>query len=258
MAERCDEASFTSLGVKDSFYHKYWAISMNAAKLDRKRQSWREWNDELDKAVGTLASDDFRFRLMMNVIRDNPAARRNGFLAVWLMRIHAQYAHIAIRRLTDWDKRTYSLRRFLIDVRDHCHALTRNSFVAQYPPAMRDIAPEDFDRLVGKHRGHLPRRVVQRDIRKLDRIDSKLGDVTNKIVAHLERNPKITRHPLWRDVHHAIATLEKLCLKYQLLLRTSCPSTLVPVNAEEMLENFQAPLAGRYARRVRVPRRTYR
>ncbi|UCD73959.1 MAG: hypothetical protein JSV91_09200 [Phycisphaerales bacterium] len=146
---------------------------------------------------------------------------------------YGTHASVGIRRLLDRDKKTFSLRVLLKQIRNNSQVITRRSFVQRYRKELRDVASIEFERIAGSRAKSLPRDVVQKDLNRLVDVTTRIIKTVDKRIAHHERRPRAGRLPKWREIHQAISTMEDITLRYEFILHQSAPSSLRPANIME-------------------------
>jgi len=122
------------------------------------------------------------------ILEANPEALCHGLFNHWMATNYAVATAIGIRRQTDMDRRSVSLRRFL----DHIKAelasrldlLSRKSFVANYRPEFGSVDHREFDRLVGVKKSWVEAAYVHRDIDKVDTVTAGVKHFANRRIAH--------------------------------------------------------------------------
>jgi hypothetical protein len=140
---------------------------------------------------------------------------------------------VAIRRLLDRNRRTYSLIVLLREMAASHELLTRRSYVLRYHRGSGgalplSIAHRVFDDYAGPGRLWVPRSVVTADLRTLDAIAKRTRPIVDKVIAHRDRRRGRLGARTVDDLGKSISVLERTCIRYQLLLLQVAPNKMLP------------------------------
>lgn len=117
----------------------------------------------------------------------------------------------------------------LYQIQDNCEVITRRSYALAYSVDMRDVADADFDDYAGKREDHLPKKTVERDLRRLLAARARLASIINKAILHLDK--KRGRLPVrtWQDFHDVVDVIAKMCNRYVGILEGSEFGSELPI-----------------------------
>ncbi len=173
---------------------------------------------------------------------DSKRIKPNYQIYRWTIRMYGVSAAIGIRRVLDSNTRTYSLLLLLQKIANNPQAITRKSYVASFPKGSRDLGEGGFDRLAGEGAIHLPKSIVEADLRELEQTRARILPDVDKLIAHKERLkfglPK-HRRATFQHLHDAISLLDRMTCRYRLILKRVGNNTLLPGNLDE----FNAEIA---------------
>jgi hypothetical protein len=201
------------------------------------RVKWRRWHDRISNSVGLLVLDAHIFDTSMNTAARDRIVKPQNQIYQWALRVYATHAVIGIRRVLDRDKRTYPLLHLVREIEKQHSILTRRSFVSGYG-ANRDLGDSDFDRIAGRGAAFLPKSTVTRDRRKLERLEQRGRALANKFFAHRDRNRGRIRKRSFKEIRDFLGQIETMCIRYELILRRTEPSTLLPsVDASDTISD---------------------
>lgn len=124
---------------------------------------------------------------------------------------------LAVRKMIDKDKQSYSLRRVLEKLKGQVSAVTREAFRRHYAdggiPA--DLADRDYGVITNKQ-PQLTEAIIEADIGALEKIAEPVKRVVDKAIAHTEKNyANDTTHG---QIDQAIDVLKATYNRYALLL----------------------------------------
>ncbi len=201
---------------------------MRLEEYPEHRERWRGWIGVVEATLVGQVLDNYIFRRAMEVAARDGVVTPTNEVYRWLLRSYGTHVAIAVRRLVDSDDSTYSLMALLKKIEQNPQVITREEFVEGYTGEIRSAAHADFDRLAGPNEPCLPRSVVQKDKEALQALSDKIRPLVDKIIAHHEREPGSVPGITWSDLHDAVETLERMCIKYLLVLKREEPANLMP------------------------------
>ncbi len=129
---------------------------------------------------------------------------------------YATYGALAVRRMVDSKPGARSLMRLLMAVQGRPSEITRSWFVSQWDPSLHHLAERAFNRLAGKGRPYLTRKIVLNDQQRLRDRTKKIVDWANAYVAHRGAHPPAPA--TFRDLRLAINAVMRINNKYAELL----------------------------------------
>ncbi|MEK6775343.1 MAG: hypothetical protein AABY87_00505 [bacterium] len=184
------------------------------------RSKWRRWLPRLKGDVTDLYRKLQIYKELVSIVKadkktlDPPAffnwARDNYIVAIC----------IGIRRLSDKDLDSISLRRLLGEVALRPDVVSRDSFRAlhwQKDCTSRD-ADVSFDKIVGRGKSHVSAQMVTADVKKLAQADERIRRFVNKRLAHHVPLGQIRRFPTLSEVEEALEVFDELFAKYNMLI----------------------------------------
>jgi hypothetical protein len=89
------------------------------------------------------------------------------------------------------------------------------------------IANKSFDTYAGLGNAHIPETKIKKDLEELTAGSETVERFATKKVAHLDEKPP-TALPTFDELDACVTLLEKLVLKYEMILKTSAPQSLLP------------------------------
>lgn len=207
-----------------------------------------EWRRDFDVIYGDVQELAIQRHLYREIRRELEAgeerfANLDGTVFDWLRRMYVYSAVIAVRKQTENDPRSVSMRRLLQTIRPRAALLTRARHLAQageLPAAATErerdqhevrlqVLDERFDQLAGAGADHVSEASVQGDIDQILAAEARLASYVQKTIAHRDRRgigePTTTT---WDDLNGAIDLLERLVRRYNELLQADHPPGLIP------------------------------
>lgn len=193
---------------------------MRLASPSALRKKWRRWLGRLSEDVSGLYRNLQIYKELIAIVRDNPKTLHPPAFFQWCRTNYIVAICIGIRRLSDNDFRSISLRRLLEELLERHDVLTRTSYRAFYwPKGLTSIdAYRDFDRKVGQGKQTIQKKTVRRDICKLKKTDDRIRRYVNKRLAHNAPLYEIRNIPTYDDIENALEVFDELATKYYSLL----------------------------------------
>ena len=177
------------------------------------------WNKSLD-VIGHKIYDmrDARdmYATYSSVIFSNSGLdKRNAFL-VLIQDMYLNYMLVMIRTLDDTNLCSYSLYNLIEEVLDHGEHLSKDWYVGQYNPQLKDIGRRIYEHDWGKGASPLKSR-IRKDLIRLRRDCRKARSIVNKHLAHTARRRRKTSLS-YTDMNTTIDSVCELWRKYCLLV----------------------------------------
>lgn len=216
---------------------------------------WRTDFDVIYRDVQDVAEQRDVYREVVAIATANPALEElDGRFWLWLAKMHAHSAAVAVRKQVDRNPDTVSLRRLLEAIALDAHLLTRADYLARADDAadpttergrlhvegLRDLLQDRFDGLAGSGKEHLEEDNVRADLARLETASERVKRFVNKTIAHRDRaGVDVTAD--WADLNGAIDTLMQIVRKYNELLDAARAPGIVPVYQHNWTAIFRIP-----------------
>jgi hypothetical protein len=217
-----------------------------------KVQRWKEWFGPVKSDATTLVVNHHVYVEVKRIIAHSPVARQSSAFHAWLGDVYVGATVVRVRRFVSRSKGEPSLWKLLEDMKKHNVEISRSRHKALWMqhyggPDWEEIwlplADDDFDRLCGEGCAHLSKESVGADMDSLRKETEAIKRYANERVAHYAPSP-LKSPPTYGDLEAAIAQVEKLVLRYELMLFGSAPDTLLPV----WQYNWKAIFAGAWVK----------
>lgn len=203
-------------------------------------KQWNRWFDIVGYEVTQLAHVDDVFWQIQAIIRANDTINKAGVFQDWLGYTYVQTVTTSLRRLVDSRKDTISLTKLLNDFRKHATILTRDRYVSLHSETTRRFADDWFNDLAGAELNHIPMARIQDLSKQLDDAFQDIKQYANDFVTH--KAVKSTSVPLtFNDVREALVEAFSVYSWCSKVLRSSMPTSAVPVIQYDWLEAFRVP-----------------
>lgn len=188
-------------------------------------------------SVSRLVEDKHFFQKYQSFIQSNTAIDKQSQFLPFIGTNYIEAAALGIFRELDRNRKSQSLLNLLRDIDANAGQFTYRRFAAKYSGFMRPMAQRDFQQFAVKDGSRIDRRKLKKDIAELKRLTRPVVRYRHKVVAHRNRRP-IASPGTISDLYAAIDLLEKLAIKYNLLLTQSGMNTLLAGNAHPGLEKI--------------------
>lgn len=204
-----------------------------------------KWLDELYKEISHLCHHLNLFKELRNIVnKNNRLKSMDGTVLSWMNISFTVDMVIGMGRICDTTKRTRSLVRFLVKLKNNKQYLTRDRYVKFYKNTVfngSDIPDEDFNNLAGEDLSSYPINLIDEDIKKLTKEPpcKKIVDFRNQYIGHIAQTkghiPKVI------DLFAAFEIIESIMIKYDQLLRGQGDMSLTPVIQGNWKQVFTIP-----------------
>lgn len=236
---------------------------------DEAFQKWTEWIDLVHRDVTDLVIGRHIFWEVQDIIKANPKIQKPSSFYGWLGMTYTAWGPMGVRRQLDMDTRSISLRRLLTEMAHASQTLSRRRYVTMYAAKLmgtsdlshsiprpaneeqggayalelleaEEIASRSFDHYAGQGNEHIPESEIKRDREELLTESHRVERFATKKVAHLDENPPAAL-PTFDELDACVDLLERLVLKYELILKTSAPHSLLPTWQYDWKSIFYEP-----------------
>jgi len=198
----------------------------------------------LNQEVSHMLDSKHVFWEVQNMIRSNASIQKSNIFYSWLAKNYIVDLLVRIRHQAyGVRKDDISFARLLKEIMADPHVLSRKRFERLYKG--NSNAQRDFEKFYGWkkviRKQHINQAMIKRDLANLERIARKLARYTNKRVAHLT-NARIRTVPTFNQTNPSIDYLEKLVIKYELILNgANYGETIFPTFQYEWQDIFRVP-----------------
>ena len=152
---------------------------------------------------------------------------------------------LAVRRQVDNDRKSVSLLRFLAELKEFPSLISREYHRTLYhrPEFPDGQAAVIYDDHVGKGLTELNVDTVQQEIDSLKAAAQRLQHYADRRVAHFDTRGPEGPTPKFDDLTNCLALIEKLVLRYLMLLKGVSQSSLLPPYDYDWKAIFRIPWA---------------
>ena len=184
------------------------------------------WVEILNEQILTLNLQRTIFKEVQDIIKANPLIEPSHFF-YYLSNWYSTSMSIAVRRLTDNDKKSISYLRLLECIKNNPQAVSRSRYLSKHTSLQLSLARANqfFDTIAGVGNKYLDLSIIQVEIDELVTETSKLKVYVDKKIAHDDSSapPPI---PKFDDLDKAIDHLGTLHEKYFSIFRLETPSDI--------------------------------
>jgi hypothetical protein len=199
---------------------------------ERERRLLTRWIRELRVItieVRSLMLASKVFWEVQKILTANSAALCHRLFNEWMATNYGNATAIGIRRQLDEDSGSVSFKRLLLQIQAGlvCHSdmLSRENFVANYPPMLRCAGDSQFDRLVGANEARVEVAYIDRDLDTLDTATKGVRRFANKRIAH--RDARDIQNRRLGELDQCLETFAEMIDRYSHIL-TGSGTSVVP------------------------------
>ena len=188
---------------------------------------WRDAIEDITNDVTDLIENRFVFNRVVKMVSENRELQQNNLYWDYLKLNHGSAMVLGISRQVDPDKHTYGLIKLLEDMSKNSPALTVDWFLSSYKnPTMelgKLMGEKDFRENFGTG-SHVDKKIIEEDIKILKNATKIILQFRHNRIAHKNKDKSLSFSLDFSEIGKALDVLEKLVIKYQLLLnqKKSC------------------------------------
>jgi hypothetical protein len=205
--------------------------------LEERRVRLKEWLDCISEGVTEAVVNQHIFWEVQGLIRSNPYLQNSSSeFFEWMASTFAHSSALAVRRQLDIKRPSISLCRFLLELQKFPDLISRQYHCTLYAPSGEAIetankikmANYTYDRLVGEEAIVLNIDAIRQEIESLRMASERIHHFADRVIAHYDQRGLEQSTPKFDDLDECLAVLEKLVLRYRLLLNGAFQATLLP------------------------------
>jgi hypothetical protein len=214
--------------------------------LEQRRSNLKKWLDIIRENVTEAVVNQRIFWEVQDIIRHNPQLQNipSAFYQ-WMGSTFVHSSALAVRRQVDRDSRSVSLQRFLTEVKEYPDLISlgyhRSLYDGYAKELADDLARRTYDKHVGAGASVLDGNTVRQEIDSLQAASETIHHYADRTIAHYDTRGLSKPVPKFADLEECLKVLEKLVLRYLLLLNGASQSTLVPTFVYDWKAVFRIP-----------------
>lgn len=190
--------------------------------------SLKENTKDLINNVSDLLWDKKMYNEFCDIIKSNPSINKPNAFHDFIKLGYSSHVVLGVCRQVDKDKSALSLINLMEKIFDNPQKITKDWFVDQYKaPLDEAFGKRDFEDNFGKL-DFVDPSIIYADIGSLIFYTKEIKKFRDKRIAHLDKNKKLIFNINFNDINIAIKIIEKLSIKYYLLLHQGGYTTLTP------------------------------
>jgi uncharacterized protein YdcH (DUF465 family) len=181
------------------------------------------------------------FKSLVDIVAANPKINKPNLVWDHLRSNFGASLVLGISRQVDRNKKkVLSLLEFLEDIKVNAQIITRQWFVQQYVQSglPASIGDSHFTEHFGS-KSELDDVIVETDIQELKASTAKVLEFRHKRIAHKDADKKLIVDLNFTEVEAALKSVEKIIIKYQLLLNQAGYSQLLPTITYDWQDIFR-------------------
>ncbi len=209
--------------------------------MTQKLQKWLHWSDVIRAEVESLVIAKHVFGEVRRIIQQNPRLHVPSSFYDHLSQTYVSHALMGLRRHVKSCPRSIGLAQLLGELSASPRELSRTYFVGLYKGSgAGSVADRAFNKYASPQSPHINPALVTADLAALRMAAKRCEDFADKRIAHRDRRiPK--QVPTFKEIDECVDLLDRLCVKYLLLLRAFAPPTLLPHWQYDWQEIFRVP-----------------
>lgn len=188
------------------------------------RRKWRRWcraieNDILDQyKYDKLISEEY-----LKIIESNKAIQSPPDFHNWCCQNYGKSLLLYIRKLSDKDSRTYSIRKLVGDIAENHKLVTKSACLSCYKGHHKLTVLNYWNTNVGSNHKFIPRSIPLQHIEQIKLLTKKANNIVDKSIAHFDRTKRI-RTIYFEEADKIIYNLVEILYFYSVLIggRVAC------------------------------------
>lgn len=213
------------------------------------RQKWRRWLPRLKDDISDLYHGLQIYKDLIEIVKANPETLKPPVFFNWAENNFLAIFCVGIRRLSDKDPRSISLRRLLQEMLWRPDVVSRRSYVmlqnrrgiraSHYRGILNPF--KAFDEVAIKDKSRISAMLVRKDLASLKKAEVRIRRLVSKRIAHNAPLNQIRKFPKKQQIEEALELFDRLLAKYNTLLTGEGFSTFYATPQYEWRTVLQKP-----------------
>jgi AbiU2 len=218
-------------------------------KSDAKVDKWTRWIERIhDEVIEEIFTNRAAFVEVTTTLDANPKIPWSDILDYWVGNYGRSQA-VAVRRQTDTNPQSVTLRVLLAELEADRHRITREWWVGQFEWGHQGLGDRNFDQWAyldpdapadSETGTELSALRIRHDIERLEAAASSIREHVDKVIAHSDRKRPATT-PTFADLDAAIDVLGDVFTSYYCLLTLNSLVKLDATPQYDRLGPFRLP-----------------
>ena len=199
-------------------------------------ERWDEWiRGDLWKEVHEIVQQVHIFQSWTEAVEAaDEKSKKPGFLHNWTAHNYLDSIAVGVRRLSDRDDRTRSLRRLLEEVEEGAEQLTREWWMSRAPEDLEDTWAAQFEE-ISRGNPNVDAGVVREDRKRLVNACEIIKAYVDKHIAHLDADREEIEMPTIGDAHDAISVIYQVFHRWYQVITGAALALVQPPRWEHVL-----------------------
>lgn len=182
------------------------------------RRKWRRWcraieNDILDQ----YKYDKLIYEEYLKIIESNKSIQSPPDFHNWCCQNYGKSLLLYIRKLSDKDSRTYSIRKLIGDIAENHKIVTQYACLSCYKGHHKQSILNYWNTNVGSNHKFIPKKIPLQHIEQIKLLTKKATTIVDKSIAHFDRNKRI-RTIYFEEADKIIYNLVEILYFYSVLI----------------------------------------
>lgn len=209
--------------------------------MKQKREKWIEWMPIIQRDIrGVLIAQRMHHELL-EIIDANADLPQTSEFYDYFGNTYTSHVVMGLRRQLKAGNGQVSLAAMFGEMISTPQAVTRDYYRSLYKGSnVQGMADLDFEQFAGPNAEHLDPTRAQSDLDELKLVTAKCEDFADRRVAHMDKRESRSV-PTYNELDSAIAALDRLYVKYHLLLFATSIPTLLPTRQYDWTPVLRIP-----------------
>ena len=206
-----------------------------------KIEQWKVQIERITNDVTDTIESQFIFKRLGEIVKANSKINTDNLFWDHITANFGASLVLGVARQVDERTEVVSLLKLLKDIKNHPGVITKKWFSDQYEPKLpHQIGEQHF----AEHFGSgvdLDLTMVEKDISDLNSSTAKIEKFRHTRIAHKNADERLVIDLNFNEVEEALKIIEKLVIKYNLLLSQSGITQLMPTITYDWESVFRIP-----------------
>lgn len=182
------------------------------------RRKWRRWCRIIENDIlNQYKYDKLIYKEYLKIIEANKAIQSPPDFHNWGCQNYGKSLLLYVRKLSDKDSRTYSIRKLVGNIAENHKQVTKRALVCCYKGHHKQTVLDFWNTNVGSNHEFIPKSIPLSHIEQIKTVTKKANTIVDKTIAHFDRTKRI-RTIEYEKVDKIIYNLVEILYFYSVLV----------------------------------------
>jgi len=152
------------------------------------RRKWRRWCRAIENGLlDQYKYDKLIYKTYLKIIESNQSIQSPPDFHNWCCQNYGKSLLLYIRKLSDRDSRTYSIRKLVGNIAENNTLVTKYACICCYKGHHKQTVSNYWDDEIGISYQYLPKSIPLNHIEEIKRLTEKATTIVDRSIAHFDR-----------------------------------------------------------------------